>query len=264
MTDAMSTASATAEGTVGTAHLTALYVYGIVPADTPVDALDEDTGMAGNVRLLGEGAVAAVVEPVDPERPLGRRRDLLAHSTVLNQLATRGPVLPMRFGSVLDSEEAVVAELLRPHQDHFAAMLEQVRDKVQFTLRVRYVLDSVLAEVVSENAEVARLREQTAGQPEEATHYERIRLGEIVAKEVDVRRRRDAAAILNGMAPHAERVAEKETGGMDGLLDASFLVPAARQAEFEQAAEALAEEWDGRARVSLIGPTALFDFVDEE
>lgn len=259
----MDTATTATEGPVGTTDGTALYVYGVVPADTPADALDDATGMGEEVRLVPAGAVAAVVEAIDPERPLGRRRDLLAHSSVLNELALRVPVLPVRFGSVLAGEEAVVEELLGPHQEHFVSMLEQVAGKVQYTLRVRYVMDEVLADVVRSNPEVARLREQTAGLPEEATHYERIRLGELVAHEVDVRRQQDSARILDTMAPHAEQVANKEAAGMDGLLEASFLVADSRQAALEQAAEAVAEEWDGRARVSLLGPMALFDFVAE-
>ena len=38
----------------------------------------------------------------------------------------------------------------------------------------------------------------------------------------------------------------------------------AKQVELERAAEILAEEYDGRARLSLVGPMALYDFVPEQ
>ena len=168
--------------TVGTDE--AYYVYGIVPADAAVDDLG-DAGMGGPVLLVQHGPVGALVEAVDPERPLGRRRDLVAHSTVLNTMASRGPVLPMRFGSVVQGQDAVRDELLAPQEEHFTALLEQVGGKVQFTLRARYVLDTVLAEIVEDEPEVAELRRRTAGLPEEASHYERIRLGIMSALSVN-------------------------------------------------------------------------------
>ena len=241
----------------------AYYVYGIVPAGAPVEDL-EDAGMGGAVRLVENGPVGALVEAVDPDRPLGRRRDLVAHSTVLNTMATRGPVLPMRFGSVVQGEEAVRDELLGPQSEHFVSLLDQVAGKVQFTVRARYVLDTVLAEIVEAEPEVAELRRRTADLPEETSHYDRIRLGELVAQAVDVRRHHDGHQILDRLAPHAEDHIVREVSGMDNLAEFAFLVDAERQGELEHAAEVLAEELDGRVRLSLVGPMALYDFVPEQ
>ena len=51
---------------------------------------------------------------------------------------------------------------------------------------------------------------------------------------------------------------------MDTMADFALLVHSDKQAELETAAEVLAEEYDGRARLSLVGPMALFDFVPEQ
>jgi hypothetical protein len=249
---------------MSTTHGDALYVYGIVPAETDVTALDGVVGMGSELRLLVEGPVGALVEAVDPERPLGRRRDLVAHSTVLNALATHGPVLPMRFGSVVEGEDAVVSELLSPQREHFERLLEQVAGKVQFNLRARYVLDTVLAEIVASEPGVAELRRRTIGLPEDATHYDRIRLGELVAKAVEVRREQDSHHLVESLGPLAEDYSVREVSGMDNLAEISFLVDAEQQSRFERRAEVLAEEMDGRARLSLVGPMALYDFIPEQ
>lgn len=242
----------------------ALYVYGIVPATAALGQLDEGAGMGGELRLLTDGEIGAVVESVEPDRPLGRRRDLIAHSTVLNGLALQGPVLPMRFGSVVLGEQAVVDELLRPQHEHFAALLDEVAGKLQFNLRARYQLDTVLAEVIAAEPEIAELRRRTTGLPEDAGYYDRVRLGELVAKAVDVRRQHDSRHLVDLLAEHAEDYKVREGSGMDDLAEISFLVTQDRQDAFEQAAEALAEELDGRARLSLVGPMALYDFVPEQ
>ncbi len=242
----------------------AFYVYGIVPGSATVPDLEESATMSDGPRVLADGPVGAVVEAIDPDRPLGRRRDLVAHSTVLNAVALEGPVLPMRFGSVVHDEAAVVEELLRPNREHFLDLLEQVSGKVQLNLRARSELDTVLAEVVSGNREVAELRRRTADLPEDATHYERIRLGELVAHEVDARRQRDAQVVLDVLAPHALDHVVRDSSGMDAVTEVAFLVPADDHSALEQAAEALAEEMAGRVRLSLLGPLALYDFVQEQ
>ena len=56
----------------------------------------------------------------------------------------------------------------------------------------------------------------------------------------------------------------REAAGMDGLTEVALLVESSKQAELERAAEILAEEYDGRARLSLVGPMALYDFVPEQ
>jgi hypothetical protein len=257
----MTTSPAATEATVGTNE--AYYVYGIVPAGAPAD-LVEGAGMGEPVELVVDGPVGALVEMVDPDRPMGRRRDLVAHSTVLNTMAEHGPVLPMRFGSVIRDQAAVKEELLRPQRDHFVALLEQVEGRVQFTVRARYVLDTVLAEIVAAEPEIAELRRRTADLPEDATHYERIRLGELVARAVDVRRQEDAQMILDRLAPHTDDQVVKEVSGMDNLAEFAFLVQIDGQGDLEHAAEVLAEELDGRVRLSLVGPMALYDFVREQ
>ena len=253
------TASVTPESTSNTAY----YVYGIVPADAPVEVVAE-AGLGGQVELYTDGSVGALVEAVEIDRPLGRRRDLVAHSTVLNTMAAHGPVLPMRFGSVVDGERAVVDELLAPQQEHFLEMLDQVAGRVQFTLRAHYVLDTVLAEIVAGDREIAQLRRETADLPEDATHFKRIRLGELVSKAVDARRRADADDLISRIAPLVEDWVAREVAGMDTMADYALLVSSDKQGELEAAAEVLAAELDGRVRLSLAGPMAVFDFVPEQ
>lgn len=252
----------------GSAVATACYVYGIVPAATSLAPLAEVATLSGaeggQVRLLVQDDLAALVEPVDHDRQLGRRRDLVAHSQVLDALALHGPVLPLRFGSVVDDERDVADQLLLGQQDHLLALLAEVTGRVQLMVRARYELDALLADVVRAEPEVARLREATVGVDEDASHYDRLRLGELVAQAVDRRRQVDGAQILDGLLPHAERHVVRETSGLDGLLDVALLVRTEQQSDLEAAAEALAATYHGSARLSLVGPTAAYDFVPEQ
>lgn len=238
----------------------ARYVYGIVPAAT--DLPDDQDGIGGGgLELLTHGSVAAVVESIGTDRTFGRREDLLAHSAVLNRLVQDGPVVPVRFGSVVSAGADVVEEVLAPNHDRFAGLLDDLTGRAQFTLRARYVEDVILREVIEEYPEVAALREQTSVQPEELSYNRRIRQGEIVARAIELKRSADSARIVESLMPHCVDYHVTEGAGADNLLDASFLVETGQRHAFEQAAEDAARQLRDRARLKLLGPLAPFDFV---
>src|SRR5919205_4415116 len=90
---------------------TASYVYGIVGPGT-VDGVDAQGVNAGAIHVVEDGDLAAVVGEV-PAGPLtGTKDDVLAHSRVLEEVVGHTTVLPMRFGVVMPSDEAVSKDLL--------------------------------------------------------------------------------------------------------------------------------------------------------
>lgn len=238
------------------------YVYGVVPAATSIPP-DLPAGVAGaEVGLVTHGDVAAVVSAVDPDQPTARRADLVAHSGVLDGLADPGPVLPVRFGSVLQDEDAVVRDLLESDHDRLRAMLDDLSGHVQLSVRASYDEELVLAEVVTEDPDVAALRERTRDLPEDASYAERIRLGELVAGAMEAKRETDGSALLAAVLPHCAGHRTREGSGLGHLLEGSFLVHRDRRAGFEDALEGVAEGLHPRARVQLLGPLAPYDYVD--
>jgi hypothetical protein len=239
------------------------YLYGVVPADlvVPTDLKGVDDQV---VSLIPYGDVAAVTSLLDTERTLAGRADLLAHSRVLDAVAALGPVIPVRFGSVLENRDAVKADLLEPSHERFHAMLEDLAGHSQFTVRARYDERQVLSEVVAENPEIAQLRAATREQPDDALYGDRVRLGELVARALEAKSAQDGRDLLEALERHAAAVNIRESAGLDRLLDVALLVHDSRRAEFEQAVEKLAEAFAGRAQLKLVGPTAPYDFVEAE
>ncbi|WP_350277960.1 GvpL/GvpF family gas vesicle protein [Kribbella sp. HUAS MG21] len=239
------------------------YLYGIAAADVVVPAelvgVDEQP-----VVLIPHGDIAAVTSPLPAESTLAGRAELMAHSHVLDAIATAGPVVPVRFGSVLQSVDAVAHELLEPRHDEFRAMLGELAGHAQFTVRARYDEQQILTEVVAENADIAQLRAVTRERPDASSYGERVLLGELVARALEAKSVEDGRRLLTELERYATAVNVRESAGLDRLLDVALLVEDKRRTAFEDAVEALAAEFAGRARLKLIGPTAPYDFVDAE
>jgi hypothetical protein len=161
-------------------------------------------------------------------------------------------------------EDAVVDELLQPNEDRFVTLLDDLENRVQFTLTGRYEQDAVLREVLIGDPEIADLREKVRTLPEDASYYDRVRLGELVVRALEDRRDAEAADIVERLAPFAVATASNPLGAPEEVINAAFLVERARQEEFEAAVEAAGEALVGRIRLRLLGPIAPYDFVDEE
>jgi hypothetical protein len=242
--------------------MAATYVYGLVRSDTKLPSNLSGLGPSGQVSTIVHDRVAAIVSDVPTDRPLGTRDDLIAHERVLDTVAERTAVLPMRFPAVVE-ETGVVEELLAPYEDHFVEVLKRLDGLVQFTLKGRYVQDAALREIAESDEEIMELRERVRDVPEDASYYDRIRLGELVVGAMEQRRDEEGSQVLERLRPFAADIAPRRLAQPDEVVNASFLVERDRADEFDDAVEEVGEELEGRVQFRLVGPLAPYDFVPE-
>ena len=222
--------STTAARAAGGQQQKGIFVYGILPADIEVAAgtpgIGKHPGLLRDIRCDG---LAALISEVDTSGQLGSPDDLQAHREILDATAAEVPVLPLRFGTVLASEDAVVKDLLAAHHDEFTAALDQLEGRTEFQVKGRYVKDAV---------------------PDEGPDEGRAR------REEDTRALKQA---MEGLC--VASVAREPANELDAVHIA-FLVPVDQEPEVERAIEDLAREWEGRIDVQLLGPMAAYDFAE--
>jgi hypothetical protein len=231
----------------------ALYVYGITPAGV---STPRSPGVGGApVRLLTESGLCAAVSATPPRlRP--RRRDLMAHQAVLDELAAQGPLLPMRF-AVLSPRPDVLLSQLRSDAAHLARQLDGVRGCVEFNVKGAVVPGS-FADLVRRDEKLRALALRTRRRPD----YEaNVRLGEALARAVRREARRAAQEVLDHLTPLAVRTVGGPTDD-EQVLSASFLLRSADEPRFRQAVDACARDRGDRLALSVTGPLPCYSFVD--
>lgn len=238
----------------------ATYVYGIVESTARAP---NASGIAGAplAVVAGDGAAALVSDLPGANVRMGRD-EVMTHAEVLDRALAQGTVLPMRFGVVMDGADEVRRQLLELHGDDLRSQLDELAGKVELHVRAVYEEDVVLREVVSEDAEVARLRESVRDRSEDAGYYERIRLGELVARAVEDKRERDAQGIVDSLAPEVLAVDVGAPAHERVVVNASFLVDRERLKKFDEILETVARDQAGRIRFKLTGPRAPHSFVE--
>jgi hypothetical protein len=237
------------------------YVYGVVPATA---AAPSRRGISRRrVKKVVFAGIAALVSDVPPGELVVEKDDLMAHSRVLEQALEGGVVVPLRFGTVMADSEAVRDELLERFHDGLAAQLAQLDGRVELHLRAVYEEDGLMAEIVASHRDIARLRQSLRGQPADATYYQQIRLGEMVARAVEDARERDLEAILELLAPLA---VASDVGAVEHeqvAANISFLVEADDVASFDAAVNELGRASHGRLRFKYTGPLPAYSFVEQ-
>jgi Gas vesicle synthesis protein GvpL/GvpF len=238
----------------------AQYVYGIVAA-TATAPRGRGIGGARLRLVIGEDA-AALVSEIGADRLRLGRDEVLVHARVLERALARGPVLPMRFGVVMDDAEEIRSRLLKEHGDELRAQLAEMEGKVEIRIRAAYDEQSLLRDVLRERPEIAALKNSVAGRPDDASYYDRIRLGELVAAAVERHRETDAHAIIEALGSHALGVVAGESSHERIVVQASFLVERSHLAEFNAAVDQVAEGYGGQIRFKYTGPLPPHSFVE--
>lgn len=234
-----------------------VHVYGVVPASATLDRELE------GVRLVVYRELAALVSDLDSTE-LRAVSVLRSHWRVLEQANSSTTVLPVRFGTVMADDGAVVDQFLEPEHDRLAAQLEAMAGKVQLTVKGFYEEDALMASVVAESPVIARLRDHVQALPEAAAYYKRIELGQRVAAEVERARERDAQRIFERLRPFALAAQLEPPSTIDAAVNAAFLVEERRVEEFSQAVAELRRELAGQIRLRFVGPLPPYSFTAEE
>jgi hypothetical protein len=237
----------------------AKYVYGIVPAA----ARAPKTSGIGRRRLqtVKDGKVAAIVSDIPAAELTAGREDVMAHSRVLERALADGAVLPMRFGMVMPDADAVREQLLEPYADELATQLAHVSGKAELHIQAVYEEQALMREIVEAHPEIGARDRAIANVPPEASYYERIELGQLVAQAVEQARAIDSEAILDALEPLADALEIASQGHEREAARIFFLVDQARMSEFDARVDELGRANEGRLRFKYTGPLPPYSFV---
>jgi gas vesicle protein GvpL/GvpF len=239
------------------------YLYGIARGLSAGPPAMSGVGDGGaEIRILDGGSHVAVVSDVTETFVEATANDLQRHSDVLQELlGSTEALVPMRFGTVYPDDQSVRGELLERGTDELGAVLDSVENRVEARLKAFYIEEAILAEILTEQPRVAELRRRTQALPTAASYYERIRLGEVVASALAVKRREDGEAILARLVPFTVDYLVEEEAHDWAALTASFLLDRSKLEDFHSAVSELADTSEHRLQLRCVAPLPPYSFV---
>ena len=251
------------------------YIYAIIPCPNgPREFASPSMGDNGDVvHTVHFQDLAAVVSDhpqMDFQQFERTRANMMTHTKVLEEVMQELTILPVRFGTVGPSAEAIQEQVLSRRYDEFLDLVAEMEGKVELCLKVIWPENVIFTEIVKESSSaMRRLRDKLKGRSAEETHFERIRLGEMIEAAMDKKRDEDAEKLLAPLRPliPKEQVNYKDRIQLNRLLldrmviNAAFLVAKDRQAEFDEAVGQVKTELKDRMLFKYMGPVPPYNFV---
>lgn len=239
-----------------------VYVYGVMSAsDADVKAPSGVERRA--VRSVTHDALAALVSDVSDQAQVAVE-DVRAHWRVLDETSQHATVLPVRFGTVMEGEQAVRDELIAPNAPRLERLLADLAGRVQVSVKGDYDEQALLHDVVSRSPAIARLRDRVRSVPAEAGYYERIELGELVAAQIAHTQAADGQTALERLQPHAIAALNEQPADTSQAFSLAFLVERDGLDDFGRAVAELRSAMDGRVTIRYLGPLPPYSFADGE
>ena len=239
-----------------------VYVYGVFSgADLAGVSVGGVEG--AEVHTVEHAGLAALVSTLRADE-LAAARELRAHWRVLEEASKGATVLPVRFGTVMASDDAVREHLLEPNAERLTQLLGELAGRVQLNVKGDYDEERMLRDVVKTSPQVGALRERVRTLSDAASYYDRIRLGELVSAEVAGRRQRDEALALARLEPVAVTARAEPVSSQTGAFNLAFLVESRAVDEFSEAVGGLRAELGERVELRYVGPLPPYSFAEAD
>jgi hypothetical protein len=239
------------------------YFYCIIRCPEPREFNTRGIGEQGAVvHTINYNDLAAVVSDSPVIEYDNSRRNMMAHTAVLDEVMREYNILPVRFGIVAPNVKSIQEQMLQRRYAEFDRGLKRMDGKVELGLKAFWYEDVVYREIVDTNPAISQLRNALVGHSAEETYYERIKLGELVEAAMKKMRQEDVERILSALKPLAceSRVNDVITERM--VLNAAFLVERAREPEFDKAIQQLDAELGKRLIFKYVGSAPPYNFVN--
>lgn len=244
------------------------YIYAVVSSngDGPTAAFARrNYGPIGidakQVYAIAEGRVAAVVSDVRTPRIRPQRSHLAAHQQVLKQLMEESTPLPMTFGTIANSPEAI-HRLLAHEQDNFVDQLQYVANKVEMGLTLTYDVADIFDYFVNTHPELRAVRDRVFSPYRNPTREEKIDVGRVFDHLRSQECEGHAAAVEEVLSPYCFAIKRNKCRSEREVMNLACLVEREAKAEFENSVFAAARLFDNNFKFSFNGPWAPHNFVE--
>src|SRR5215831_2003961 len=239
------------------------YLYAVIACTEPREFTARGIGERGDVvHTVNYRRLAAVVSNSPNIEYENSRRNMMAHTLVLEDVMEQFDLLPVRFGTIAPAAGSVEARLLAPRYQEFTELLEQMRGRIEVGLKAFWYEGAAVAEVVRENETIRRMRDALNGRSPTETYYERIRLGEEVEHALAQKRTRDEETILARIRPLVHKTRTNKIVSDRMVVNAAFLVDRQNGLQLDDAVRRLNDEFNDRLMFKYFGPVPPYNFVN--
>ncbi len=248
--------------------MTRKYVYGIIPTmDSPTfgaSGFPPRPEQVYTVVYRGLGCVVSNYLGEDftslPKENLVRC--LMAHQAVIERVMKDCPILPVKFGTLVEGDGEVQRLIEQGHRKSTQALI-WLDGRVEVEVAATWDLKRVLDEIGQEE-EIRRLKKAMANTPPGEVLEQQIRAGRIVKESLDRRRMRYHERMFESLQPMALDVQPNALVADEMVMNVAFLIQGNREGEFDKRVRELDQGFHDQIDFRVIGPLPPYSFATVE
>lgn len=238
------------------------YVYCIIKSPGARDFGPIGIGEGNNrVYTVHHDGLAAVVSDTPIRIYDPTRENVLAHEFVNETVMREFTVIPMSFGTLFRTEEDIV-ELLKSTYQAFDDVLEKMKDKIEFGLKVLWDRERVIGMIETENEEIRSLKDEIGRNAQSSTYFARMQLGRLVEAALEDAGNRFVRDIHEALRPAAVASRSNKPIGDRMILNAAFLVERDHEKAFDDGVKAVSRKYENVLTFKYTGPWPPYNFVN--
>ena len=232
-----------------------LYIYCIANNGLPILAADQ--GFAGGaVYSISYRDTSAIVSKVSSV--YYSEENILLHEKIIERVMQDYTVMPMRFGTVLNSEDCVKA-MLEQYYGDFSADFIRLENRLEMGVKVIWPVEKIKKEITAGNPGTGH--QEDGGEVTPGTAYLKRRLREYLWEQaLTARADRFIREINDLLSPCFVECRTKKLMTEKLVLNGAYLVPRDRVAEFKSRLRNLKGLYR-ECKFLLSGPWPPYNFV---
>jgi hypothetical protein len=240
------------------------YIYGIIPANE-----SRSFGSIGlghpkrEVYTVPHQDISAVVStsPIIAYDSMTKDRvvkEVFSHQSVIEKVMENHTIIPMKFGTFAEDEEAV-ARILKGGYRQFKETLSIMINRVELEVVALWNREVIFKEIAEER-EIKESKQRIASNPGGAQLQDRIELGRMVEKSLKKKNLEYAEEILGALKEKAFDFCTHETLDDSMILNACFLLDKDREKDFDEKLNELDNKYKGKINFRCVGPLPPYSF----
>ena len=240
------------------------YIYGIIRHAGPLDYGPIGMGKrADSVYAINYNDISAIVSNSPIIQYEARRVNMTTHEKVLEEVMKKFTVLPVRFSTISEhDDDAGILRILEKDYKKFDENLNQMEGKKELGLKVLAHEAPMYESIIEKYDEIRNLRGKLMNLPADKTHYQRMKIGEMVAEALKKEIESYKKQILDILSPVADDVKITDNYGNLMILNAAFLIKEVNEPVFDAAVNDLDQKYGDMMTFKYVGTLPPYNFVN--
>jgi hypothetical protein len=240
------------------------YIYGIIRHSGPIEFGPIGIGVRSDrVYGINYKDVTAVVSNSPVIQYEARRVNMTTHEKVLEEVMKQFTVLPVRFSTISEyDDDSGLLNILAKEYKKFDDLLLKMDGKKELGLKVLAHEAPLYESIIEKYDEIKTLRGKLINLPVDKTHYQRMKIGEMVAEALKKETGNYKNMIMDVLTPLSDDQKINDNYGEMMILNAAFLIKNTVEPDFDKAVTDLDEKYGKLMTFKYVGTLPPYNFVN--